>query len=52
VIEEENDLGVIRAYAQECKTFELRQCAEAAKEAISTVCTIIRKTINRVKDTI
>jgi len=29
----------------------IMQCVEAAKEAISTVCTIIRKTINRVKDT-
>src|SRR6218665_686038 len=29
-----------------------RQCFEAAKEAISTVCTIIRKMINQVKDTI
>src|SRR6218665_45200 len=28
-----------------------RQCVEAAKEAISTVCTLIRKTTNRVKDT-
>jgi len=29
-----------------------RPCVEAAKEAISTVCTLIRKTTNRVKDTI
>ena len=44
MIEEEMDLGVSAKPS--------RQCVEAAKEAISTVCTLIRKTTNRVKDTI